>query len=38
MLAACILGYGAELCGADLYVAGDDIKDMFHTFPLAVLQ
>ena len=28
MLAACILGYGAELCGANLYVDGDDIKDM----------
>ena len=38
MLAACILGYGAELCGSDLYVAGDDIKDMFHTFPLAALE
>ena len=38
MLAACILGHGAELCGADLYVAGDDIKDMFHAFPLAALQ
>jgi len=38
MLAACILGFGAELCCADLYVAGDDVKDMFHTFPLAALQ
>jgi hypothetical protein len=38
MLSVCILGYGAELCGADLYCAGDDCADMFHTFPLAVLQ
>ena len=38
MLAACILGYGAELCDAPLYVAGDDISDMFHTFALATLQ
>ena len=38
MLASCILGYGAELCDAPLYVAGDDISDMFHTFALATLQ
>ena len=38
MLAVCILGYAGELCGEDLYVIGDDIKDMFHTFPLAALQ
>ena len=38
MLAVCILGYGAALCGAFLYVATDDCKDMFHVFPLAVLQ
>ena len=38
MLAACILGYGAELCNAPLYAGGDDISDMFHTFMLATLQ
>ena len=35
MLAACILGYGAELCDSPLYVVGNDISDMFHTFALA---
>jgi len=38
MLAACILGYGAEVCNAPLYAGGDDISDMFHTFMLATLQ
>ena len=38
MLAACVLGYGAELCGLPLIAIEDDIADMFFTFPLMVLQ
>ena len=33
MLSLCILGHAAELCGETVFCAGDDIKDMFHTFP-----
>ena len=38
MLAVCVLGYGAELCGLPLIAIEDDIADMFFTFPLMALQ
>ena len=38
MLACVILAFGAHAAGLALYVGVNDVKDMFHTFPLAVLQ
>ena len=38
MLAMVVLAHGAYKGRRYLYIMGDDIKDMFHTFPLATLQ
>jgi len=38
MLAMVCLAYGAYKGKLHLYILGDDVKDMFHTFPLATLQ
>ena len=38
LLATCVLGYGAELCGVPLLSLQDDVADMFFAFPLMVAQ